>query len=121
MLPSATVSRVEEDIVEMKSICKDSQNQISRLSLEVEEERSQRSQIKAEYETQLVAVTSKNGLKLESILNKIHSKEHKQASLHEKAIELIELLQKHSHNVTAYRRKPMQYQYQPKMRQKQRS
>jgi sulfatase maturation enzyme AslB (radical SAM superfamily) len=34
-------------------------------------------------------------------LNKIHSAERKQASLHEKALESIELLQKHSDNVKA--------------------
>ena len=59
IIPSTTVSRVEEDIVQMHKICKDLQSQISSLSLEVEEERSQHIQIKAEYETQLAAVTSK--------------------------------------------------------------
>jgi hypothetical protein len=83
ILPSVTVSHVEEDIVETKSICKDLQRQISRLSLEVEEERSQCIQIKAEYKTQLAAVPSKNELELE------------------KALESIQLLQKHSDNVTA--------------------
>ena len=78
-LPRATASRVEEDIVEMKSICKDLQSQISRLSLEVEEERSQYIQIKAEYKTQLAAVTSKYELELESILNKSHNTEVNQS------------------------------------------
>jgi hypothetical protein len=84
----------------MHKICKDLQSQISSLSLEVDEARSQRIQIKVEYEAQLAAVTSKHGLKLESILNKVHSPEHNQASLHEKALESIELVQKHSNNVT---------------------
>jgi hypothetical protein len=57
IIPSATASRVKEDIVEMHK------------------KRSQRIQIKAEYETQLAAVTSKYELELESILNKIHSTE----------------------------------------------
>jgi hypothetical protein len=52
----------------MHKIFKDLQSQISSLSLKVEEERSQRIQIKAEYKTQLAAVTSKYELKLESIL-----------------------------------------------------
>ena len=95
--------------MEMHKICKDLQSQISSLSLEVEEERSQRIQIKAEYETQLAAVTSKYELELESILNKIHNAEVNQASLHDKALKSIQLLQKHSG-------KPMQYH--PKMRQK---
>jgi septal ring factor EnvC (AmiA/AmiB activator) len=59
ILPSATVSRVEEGIVEMKSICQDLLSQISRLSLEVEEERSQRIQIKSEYEIQLADAAAK--------------------------------------------------------------
>jgi hypothetical protein len=79
IIPSTTASRVEEDIVEMHKICKDLQSQISSLSLEVEEERSQRIQIKAEYETQLAAVTSKYELELESILNKIHNTEVNQS------------------------------------------
>jgi hypothetical protein len=41
IIPSATASRVEEDIVEMHKMCKDLQSQISSLSLDVEEERSQ--------------------------------------------------------------------------------
>ena len=52
----------------MHKIFKDLQSQISSLSLKVEEERSQRIQIKAEYKTQLAEVTSKYELKLESIL-----------------------------------------------------
>jgi hypothetical protein len=83
IIPSATASRVEEDIVEMHKIYKDLQSQMSSLSLEVEEERSQRIQIKAVYETQLEAVTSKYELELESILNKIHNTEVNQAKQHQ--------------------------------------
>ena len=101
IIPSGTASRVEEDIVEMHKICKDLQSQISCLSLEVEDERSQRIQIKAEYETQLAAVTSKYELELESILSKIHNAEVNQTSLHDKALKSIQVLQKHSNNVTA--------------------
>jgi hypothetical protein len=43
----------------MKLICQDLLSQISRLSLEVEEERSQRIQIESEYETQLTDATAK--------------------------------------------------------------
>jgi hypothetical protein len=53
------------------------------------------------YETQLAAVTSKYELELESILNKIHNAEVNQASLHDKALKSIQLLQKHSDNVAA--------------------
>ncbi len=88
---SATASRVKEDIVEMHKICKDLQSQIRSLRLEVVEERSQRIQIKAEYETQLAAVTSKYELELESILNKIHT-EVNQASLHDKALKSIQCI-----------------------------